>query len=370
MSILFSHKTVLRSSAWLLPLLWTGLASAQTGFLGAWPHQVLVFDTTQEKIVDKIDLPSDVPWTLMFSPDKKRLYVSTLKDTSIVTIDVATRKVLDSFTLNTASTNYRLGGLAADPDGRHLYSIATPLVKKIDRYEVEQPKFIVIDLQDKKISRSVDFPKDESTLFGYRTTLRVSPDGKLLYLFRNSILAFSTADFKVVRKIDLEKPEIAGMENLSVYLAEDPNEPPGRVTGIFNSSDPYVHNHVFGIADLDLSKLTFDFTPVGPATTQMMGLYMTPDRKTGFGVAVMGQHGNRRTEFWSFDMATRKVLNRAEFDGRTRFYFGMSADGRKLFIYGAGYQIESYDARTFKMLHAVETPGDITTNMVVLPVAR
>ena len=72
-------------------------------------------------------------------------------------------------------------------------------------------------------------------------------------------------------------------------------------------------------------------------------------------------------EFWASDLTSRRLVRKREFDGRTRFYFGLSADGRKIFIYGAGYQIEVYDAGTFELRSTVEVPGDITTNMIVLP---
>jgi hypothetical protein len=66
-------------------------------------------------------------------------------------------------------------------------------------------------------------------------------------------------------------------------------------------------------------------------------------------------------------MPTRKLIRKREIDGRTRFYFGASADGKKLFIYGAGYEIEVYDAQTFEFRSNIEAPGDMTTNMVMLP---
>ena len=99
----------------------------------------------------------------------------------------------------------------------------------------------------------------------------------------------------------------------------------------------------------------------------MMALYLTPDRKTGYTVAINGDPGNRRCEFWAFDMATRKLIRKREFDGRTRFYFGVSADGSKLLIYGAGYEVDVYDAQTFEFRSNVPAPGDMTTNMVALP---
>jgi hypothetical protein len=341
----------------------------QLAYFGVWPHQLVVFDSSQEKIVDTIDLKSDVPRTLILSADKKFLYVSTLNDNSIITIDLSTRKPVSAFSLNSGNRNIRLLGLAPDPSGKYLYGIAVPITKQIDRYGVDAPQFIVVDLAATKIARTAEFPKDEGS-FGFRTSLKVSPDGKLVYLFRENVLVFETSTFHLVKKIDLAKPQAPGVENVSLNLLDDPNELPGKVTSVFVSSDPYVHRAVFGIGSIDLSTLSVDFSPVGPVSAgNLMPLLLTPDRKTGYTVAINGDPGNRRCEFWAFDMPSRKLIRKREFEGRTRFSFGLSADGSKIFIYGAGYQIEVYDAHTFELRSDVETPGDMTTNLIVLPAA-
>ena len=342
--------------------------SSQLIFFGTWPHHLVVFDSAQEKIVDNIDLKSDVPRTLILSPDKSKIYASTLNDNAIVTIDVATRKLLSSFTLNHDNQNVRLVGLAPDPTGNYLFAIATIISKKMDHYDVDPPKFIVIDLAAKKITRTAAFPPDEGT-FGFRTTIKLSPDGKLLYLFRENILVFDTSEFRLVKKIDLAKPQVPDMENLSFNLLDDPNELPGKITSVFNTADVIIHRRVFGIGTVDLSNLSFDFTPIAPApgTGTMTPLFLTPNRKTGYTVSITGDPGNRRCEFWAFDIPSRKLIRSREFDGRTRFSFGLSADGTKLLIYGAGYQITVYDAATFEQRSDVDVPGDMTTNLVVLP---
>jgi len=367
----------LRQRVWLVFLCLAAAASpgraagaaAQLAYFGMWPHQIGVFDAAQEKIVATIDLKNDVPRNLLLSSDKKKLYVSTVNDNSIVTIDLATRSVVSSFSLNSGNQSVRLMGLATDPTGNYLYGLATVISKQLDHYDIGAPEFIVIDLAAQKIARTAPCPKDEDS-FGFRNTIRVSPDGKLLYLFRENISVFDTSSFHLVKKVDLAKPQAPGIENVSFGLLDDPNQVPGKVTSVFTSSDPYVHRAVYGIGVIDLSNLSFDFSPVAPqGAGSMLQLFLTPDRKVGYTVAIEGDPGNRRCEFWAFDMQTRKLIRKREFGGRTRFYFGASADGTKLFIYGAGYQIEVYDAQTFELRRDVEVPGDITTNMVVLPLA-
>jgi hypothetical protein len=342
-------------------------SSPQLAFFGTWPHTIVIFDSAAEKVVGNIELKTDAPRMLMLSPDKKTLYASTLTDNAIVTIDVASRAVTSSFSLNDGNVTPRIYGLTLDPSGKLIYGIAVFVTKLADHYDVSPSRFIVIDLAAKKIVRTADLPTDEGP-YGYHNEIKLSPDGKLLYLFRNNILVFDTATLQVVKKVDLAKPQAPGIENASIGILEDPNELPDKVTSVFTSSDPYVHREVFGIGTIDLSKLSFSFSPIGPVNvTHMLPLYLTPDRKTGYTVAITGNTGNERCEFWAFDMDTRKLIRKREFDGRTRFYFAISADGTKLLLYGAGYEIEIYDAKTLEFRNNVEAPGDMTTHMVMLP---
>src|SRR5258708_2744229 len=128
MSISFSHnllrfkrRRMMRSVLFLaVSALLTLSASAASGdapgliYLATWPHQILVFDTSQEKIIDHIDLTTDIAQQIVVSPDKKKLYGYTVKDNSIVTVDLAARKQISVFPLNETNLNVRLLGIAPD----------------------------------------------------------------------------------------------------------------------------------------------------------------------------------------------------------------------------------------------------------------
>src|SRR6266481_3450291 len=332
-------------------------------YLATWPHQILVFDTGQEKIIDHIDLTTDIAQQIVVSPDKKTLYGYTVKDNSIVTV----------VPLDAPNRSVPLLGLAPDPSGKFLYSIGPSVVKQPAHYDIEPTKFMVIDLANHKITRTVEFPKDESLSGFFRLQMKFSPDGKYFYMFLGSILVFDSQTLQLVKKIDLADPHVPGIANVifnpvEEEPAEDPNEEPGILTNVFISTDPYVHRAVFGIAKIDLANLSFDFTPIAPATTlSMTPLLYTPDHSVGYTVAINGAPGNRRCEFWAFDMKTRKLINKKEFEGRNRFSFGLSADGTKILIYGAGYEIDVYDAKTFEFRRNIPLPGDMTSNIIVMP---
>jgi hypothetical protein len=135
----------------------------------------------------------------------------------------------------------------------------------------------------------------------------------------------------------------------------------------FNSADPIVHNRVFGIARFDLSNRQVDFTPIGPSPAGMAGLQVTPDKKTAYAVIANGAQGNKRCEFWAFNLGTNHIAQTAEVPCRSRFSFGMAGDGKKLYFYGAGFEIEVYDAATLKHERTWDLNNDITgAGMIVV----
>ncbi|MBZ5604232.1 MAG: hypothetical protein LAO79_18175 [Acidobacteriia bacterium] len=363
---------MLRNPIRLLFLTAAAALAQGTLFVGTWPHTIQVIDESKQQIVDKIELSTGVPDGMELSEDHKTLFAITLEKTGFETIDIATRKVTNTFTLNEGSKQYRIRGGAFDPQGKYVYILFRTVEKKQDRFEIgKETKFGVVDLAQKKIVRTADVPKDEDQPgFGFGGQMRLSPDGKFLYVFRNNVFIFDTTDFKLVDKIELAKPQIPGMQNIGIGAPLDLIAQSGMLVSVFNSQDPVVHRNVFGIARFDLLKRTFDFTPVGPSTTGMTSLRVTPDRKKGYLVAFNGQGGTRRCEFWEFDLTTNQLVRKQEFDGRPRFSFDISSTGKEFYIFGAGYDVEIYDAATMKLKNTINLNADTTAGMVVLPATR
>jgi hypothetical protein len=333
-------------------------------YIGTWPDKILVIDEAQQKVIDQIKLETGPPLQLTVTPDKKRLIVLTTK-MEVELVDLATRKVLSHFPLSDATHRiFPLGG-AIDPQGRYLYTTLRKATKEIDRYKIDKAQFAVVDLQEKKIAKTYDFPKEFDPTAGFLAGYKVSPDGKLLYVFREDILIFDLTNFKQVDKIELSKPLYPGSCPINFRGDDDPNEEPGFVTSVFNATDQVVRRSIFGIARINLTTKAVDFTPIGPAGP-MTRLMLTPDRKTGYVVSFNGQGGTRRTEFWVFDVEGRKVVRKTEFESRTRFNFAVSGDGKKLYIYGAGPTIEIYDAESLKLEKTIPLDGDAITQLLVL----
>jgi len=339
--------------------------------MGAYPDSVIVFDEGKGQIVEKIPLTTGLPTSMRLSLDRKKIYVTTNDHSGLEVIDVATRKVTNHFVLNTPTKRYRFNGGVPDPENKVFYTVTTEMNKLSDRYEIGKLKYTVIDLAQQKIVKTADIAKeDENANAGYygRAAFEISPDGKYLYQFRDKVVILNTDDFKVVDRIDLSRPDFADMENIGFGGLLDSIGEPGKHISLFNSADPIVHNRVFGIARFDLSTRQVNFTPIGPSPPGMAGLQVAPDKKNAYTVITTGNHGNKRCEFWAFDLGTNHITQTAELPCRSRFSFGMAGDGKKLYVYGAGFEIEVYDAATLKYERTWDLNNDVTgAGMIVLP---
>ena len=347
------------------------LCHAGTLFCAAYPDLVLVVDESSGKVTDKIKLVTGLPRSLRLSPDRKTIYVSTNDHNGFEVIDVATHKVTNHFVLDDATHKYRVNGGAPDPEGKVLYTSTTEITKMPDRYTIGRPKYTIVDLGQQKIVKTVDEPNDTGRGgFGGGGrgggNFEVSPDGKYLYQFGNVVTVLNSSDFSVVERIELELSSGMPSENLGLGGMQEALSQPGQRVSLFTYADPIVHNRVFGLARFDLNTRKFEFKPIGPAAAQMGGLFVTPDEKMGYTMSQNGFGGNRRCEFWGIDLTTTKLARTAEVPCRTRYSVGMSSDGKRLYIYAAGFQIEVYDAETFKLLDTWDLGQDMTGPMLVL----
>lgn len=353
-------------------LLSAASAHAATLFMGTYHDSIIAFDEAKGQLADTIQLSTGLPSGLRLSQDKKTLYVTTGDHSGIEVIDVATRKVTNHFQLNTPTKRVRFNaGAVPDPQGKLIYTVSTEMNKLADHYDVGKPKYTVIDLATQKIVKTVDIAKEDEAAIGAgrgRASLEISPDGKYLYHFGEKVLILNTDDFKVVDRLDLSKPDQPGMENIGFGGQLDSISESGMHVSLFNSSDPIVHNRVFGVGRFDLNTRQMTFDPIGPAPSAMTGLQVAPDKNHAYTVVTNGTLGNKRCEFWQFDLKTDHVVNTREFSCRSRFSFGMSGDGKKLYIYGAGFEIESYDAATLQYERTWDLTYDVTGGgLIVVP---
>jgi len=357
--------------------------AAQAGqlmYIGTLDKKLLVIDEDKEEIVDQVPL-GGIPRITALSADRKTLYIFTTQ-MLVETVDLEARKVTSSFSIADPNTHLRIqgsapdrinvgsqtraAGLAVDPNGRYIYTTMRVVLKDIDQYRVEPPQFVAIDLQDKKIAKAWPFPQDLDQGFGFNATYKVSPDGKLLYVFQEDILIFDLATFKQVDRIALAQPEYPGATPYRLAANDDSFDAPDTVTSVFTSVDDIVHKGTLGLAKINLLTRKVDYFPVGP-TLPMMGFQVSPDRKRGYSVMPkIGTGANRATEWWVWDLQNHSVIKKKEFESRPTFRFSVGGSGKKLYMYGAGSTLEIFDADTLDSHKLIYLNKDTTTNLITL----
>src|ERR1700733_13585962 len=113
-----------------------GFAQAGTLYLPAYPNAVLVFDEAKAQVVDRIPLQTGTPMSIRLTPDHTKLYATTIDHNGIEVIDIATRKVINHFELNTPTKQYRLFAGTPDPTGKLFYAVTKEITKFHKHYEV------------------------------------------------------------------------------------------------------------------------------------------------------------------------------------------------------------------------------------------
>jgi hypothetical protein len=354
--------------------------SCQLMYVGTLDKKLLVIDEAKEEVVGEIPL-GGIPRTTALSADKKKLYIFSTQ-MLLETVDLESRKVISSFSLNDPRTRLRIqanapailegsgarySGIAVDPQGSYLYTTMRNVVKELDQFRIDPPQFVAIDLQDKKIAKAWPFPKEMNQGFGFNATYKVSADGKRLYVFQEDILIFDLETFKQIDSIELAQPPFPGASPYRLAASDDPFEAPDSVTSVFTAVDPIVHKGTMGLAKIDLTTRKVDYFPIGP-TLPMTSFQLSPDRKRGYSVMPkISTGGNREAEWWVWDLQNHKVIKKKDLAARpTGSRFAVSSDGKKLYFYGNS-TLEIFDAETLESAKIMYLNKDTTTNLITLP---
>jgi hypothetical protein len=331
-----------------------------TLYMGGWPDKIFIIDEASGKVTGHIPLKRGAPRALHLSGDRRKFYVRSVDYEYVEVVDIASRKVLDDFTLSEGARKVRIVSLTPDPLDRFVILLVRPVEQKIDRFAIEPPALLVYDLAKHEVSRKIPWPEGQERDF---VSLMMSPDGKLLYLFSDEVLIFETTEFKQVDRWEMSRVE-EGFGRFQFGNRQETWEEPGYFTSLFTVQDPIARRRMMGIARVNLvaKKVEFFYT-VGPA--RGLSFALAPDRKRAYGLAQ--QVGNY--EFWAFDLEARRALDPVRFTGRPRMSLSVSSSGRVLYIHGAGNTIDLYDAESYRFLRQLELDFDSTTGLFVFPPA-
>lgn len=337
-----------------------------TLYIGTYKAEVEIYDEATEKLTGTIKLKSGIPRSITFSPDRTRFYALDSRLEQIEVVDVATRQTIDSFKLTAGNKLIRVSNLQPDPANKYLILMYRAATKLIDRWEIGAAVFLVYDLTTHTITRTIPWTIDPEPTY-YSTSLRFSPDGKLLYVFGNEITILDAATLAPVDVWDLSTPADPVMGRFDQGPSDDSADPQGKVTSLFTMRDTVAHRKVLVVGEIDLAAKTIDTFTLGPAPDSGgLSFTMSPDRQHAVVLrAEIGRH-----ELWTIDMAARAVTKRVEVPTRTRMQMRTSSTGL-LYVYEAGSTIEVYSADATTRLRTIQLDSDMMyATFVIVPGAR
>lgn len=330
-----------------------------TLMVGVFPDHFKVIDEATGTITGKVPFTAGMPRRTALSKDRTRFYTVEAQMEKVEIIDVATRKSLDTFTLSEGARHVRIKTLEPDPLHRFVMLVVRPVVKRVDRWEIEASSILKYDLATHKVTDTLPWPNGEER---ENATMQFSPDGKVMYLFsEQDVLIYDTTTLKQTDRWELSKPVEEGYGAFEFGQIDATNDEPGYYTAIFQVQDPVQKRRMMGIGRVNLAAKKVDFYTLGPA--QQVGFSMAPGRKVAYGL--FNEIGHY--EFWKFDLEMRRVAAKVEFPGRPRMSLKVSTSGKVLYIYNAGDTIDLYDAATFKYMKTIDLGGDVTSDLFVLP---
>lgn len=333
-----------------------------TGLLytGGYAGKIYILDEATEKLVGEIPMKTGIPLDMVLSRDRKRFYAITQFLEDIEVVDIPSRQVVDTFRLTEGNRRVRISAFEVDPSQRFMVMSVRAATRLTDRWDIGLSELLLYDLKAHKVSKKIPWPDGEERERAY---LLFSPDGKYLYFFSDDIFVYDTSTYEVVDKWELSRPPEEGFGRLDFGGMDVLNEEPGYFTGLFTSEDPVQHRRVTGIARVNLSERRVEFYAVSPAQDRVGSFTLAPGRKLAYGLLSRIGH----YEFWTFDLAGRRLQSRTEFAGRPRLSVKTSSNGKLLYLYQAGNTIDLWDAATYKYLRTVTLAADMTTDLFVMP---
>ena len=320
---------------------------------------MLVWDEATEQLVDRITMRNFVPAQVTLSQDETRLYVQDATLENVEVVDLASRRVIDEFTLSHDSIWVRIDEFQPHPNGRQAVLHVKRYTKMRDRYSVEGPFLLEYDMEAKEVTDTIAWPDDEER---ERIRFEYSPDGETLYFFLQEIIAVDADTYEEIDRWEMAAPLEPGLGRANFPTGPGTYDEEGVATGLYRMTDPVQNRSMMGIARVRLTDEEVDFFTLGPSEPVNQFALAPGGQKAYALYSTVGQY-----EFWEFDMGAQRVVRRQPFAGRPRMSLRVSADGEKVYVYGAGPTIDVYDAETLELLRTVEFDTDIGMSSVVSP---
>lgn len=340
-------------------------------YFAIYPNFLAQYDPQSDRIVRKIPFENGMMWDVELLHDRKHFAVVTDQQRKIEIVDLEQGKVTEVHDFTKPDTIIRIRSIQEIPGGRQWYVRVDRVKKGLDRYTFDPPQTLLYDRIEKKVVRELKkLPEILSR------GAHISPDGTkwLVNDQQGDLLVVDPATQKQLAKIDLTTPLFTGMGRLNVgdtdlFDGRDPK----HLRMLVTLSDRVQKNRsTWGYVDIDLEQNKLSKLVewgVGPSG---WGTYVARDSHFavsggggGFGGGFGG--GSNRSRISLYDLTTGKKVRETFEELRPRQSLsGISPDGSKIYVGGAGSDFQIYDSATMQKIKTVNLEGEITGEIYVL----
>ncbi len=326
----------------------SGAASGQEAnrFLaGIWPDELLVFD--QETLTfEKIGtLRHGAATNHRRAPDGRFFTIVTGRMEAVEVFDAAEMAVVDDFRLSTPGQRIRFLSATPGPGARRVFLVPTVVDLEPDRFLHRSASEIWVFDRER---REVTHRKPLENTDDWRPAIHFSPDGSSVYLIGEHLVELDAESFEERDRIPLDRPLAPGYGGVRGHRLHELE--PGRLFGIYRTTEPRQGMDLFGVLEIRLPEKTLAHHEVGPELA-VRHFALAPDGRRGY----VGL-----TDAAVIDMESRRVtlLKKGFERGRTNTSMIVSADGARLFVSGVGDTMYVYDAETLEREAEVFAGGD------------
>ena len=332
-------------------------------FFAVWPNKIVKYDPVIDEVVERVETNNGMHFGVRLRHDRKKFHVTCAQRTVVEVIDVATMKVEEEHPFVEKGYITRVDRVMECPGGTHWYVKVNRIKAELDRYKIEKEQWWHYDVANKKVLKKIEkLPR------AIRSGARISPCGTKWHIFGSDIKIINPETLKEEGKIELSKPLFTGMGPIRVrgddYLD---GEDPDHYRFVYSMRDPVKTNRtVAGLVDIDIKGRKITQLKEWGADTGVFRLYPSKDKKIGVATRSAGGGGRgggsspRETKMLLYDLETGKKKGESVFQFRPRRSLsGISPDGKKVYVGGAGNDFDIY-GDDFQLIKTVTFEGDLS----------
>jgi len=313
---------------------------------GTTPNNVFVIDAETDTVVKEIPLSGRGPiFAVVPNPAHPQFaYVVTNLNQSVAIVDLDEGKEVTRFNLSNDNELVRTMAVDVNPQGNRLYIHEMPLKQSLGRYDMQDTRVRVIDLETAQTVNVFKAPRQIMSLAS-------SKDGKRLYGFSvgRDIYEMDPEKGELVDTVPLMDRNITGearVDGLPLYNPYQENDFFVAFAAVV--TDSITKNTTLGVSYMDLSQ----------PEPELKVLEVQPYTAENWTVAAAASAKTQKAYFgwnslWKVDLHTRQIEATVPLEN-THFSPFVSPDGKKVYCGGNWHFISVFDAETLKPLTKIE----------------